>query len=136
MLATATSRTVAKAVTRALAEEFQKNPVFEDVNFTSLIARLETLKLRSPSASNPPEMLEAFHGRLSATWLQALRLEADWVNLSPSELQALEQYLYIHWLMVRCRLAAVRLSPATWNAIETRMLKPPKRMESGPGCGP
>ncbi len=125
-LATPTSRTIAKAVTRALAAELQKNPVFADVNFTGLIARLETLKLRSPSTGNTPEMLEAFHERLSSTWFQALRLDADWVNLDATELQTLEHYLYIQWLMVRCRLAAVRVSPATWNALETRMLKGPE----------
>ncbi|PSB35594.1 NACHT domain-containing protein [Stenomitos frigidus] len=117
-----TSRTIAQALTKALAQEFHQSKVFKNVNFKAVVARLEALKLREPTASQP-DAQQAYSDRLSHLWLHALQLDADLVNLTEAELQALENYLYANWLMVRCKQAAVRVSPQTWGAIEHRMLR-------------
>mgnify|MGYP002777181419 CR=1 FL=1 len=123
MLATNPSRTIAKAVTEALANEFHKSRILGDVNFKALLARLQALKLRAPSPSQPAADLESFNDRLSQVWLNALNLDTELVNLTETELQALEHYLYANCLIVRCKQAAVRVSPQTWNQIEAGMLK-------------
>ena len=46
------------------------------------------------------------------------------VDLSESELKALDNYFYANLLMVECKNAAVRISPKTWKEIESRMLLP------------
>lgn len=123
VMATTQPRTIARAVTRALAQELEKGRVFKTVNFISLIARLEALKLKAPDNNQPEEVIQAFSDRISQTWLSALHLDQELVNLSEPELAALEKYLYANWLIVRCKQAAVRVSPQAWEAIAFRMLR-------------
>lgn len=117
-----TPRAVAQALTRALAQEFHRLQVFQGVHFKALVARLEALKLREPHTSEPYEAQRAYSDRLAQIWQKALGLDGDLVNLSEAELGNLETYLYINWLILRCKQAAVRVSPTTWHAIEAEML--------------
>lgn len=48
---------------------------------------------------------------------------ADTAILSVEEAYALNNYLYVTELMIRCKEAAVRVSPDTWAGIEDRMLR-------------
>lgn len=117
------SRTIAKAVIDALSAQFAKHKLFTNVNFNALLARLRLLKLDTPSSTQSEAEIETYNDRLSRAWLNALRLDAEQVNLTELELRSLEDYLYANWLIVRCKQAAVRVSPQTWAAIESRMLK-------------
>lgn len=119
---TTTPRTIGKAVTDALVNELEKSKLFVDVNFKALIARLQVLKLKAPGSNQPEADLQAFNDRLSQLWLHALKLDAELVNLSEAELGAIEQYFYINWLMIRCKQAAVRVTPKTWTLIEDKLL--------------
>jgi hypothetical protein len=116
------TRAFARAMTQALAEELEKLKIFCDVNFNVLMARLEAVKTKMPDVRQPAEVHQAFQSQISHTWLNALRLNPALVSLSESELQSLEHYLYAHCLMVKCKQSAVRVSPKTWEAIESRML--------------
>nr|WP_254449289.1 hypothetical protein [Anabaena sp. UHCC 0253] len=44
------------------------------------------------------------------------------VDLSEEEIKALDNYIGANRLIIQCKEAAVRVSPATWEAIEARML--------------
>jgi hypothetical protein len=123
MIANNPSRSVAKAVIEALVGQFEKNRVFINVNFNVLIERLRVLRSEAPTASQSDTTMQALNDRMSRVWLNALRLDPELVNLTEQELKALENYLYANWLMVRCKQAAVRVTPATWGAIEARMLQ-------------
>jgi uncharacterized transporter YbjL len=79
---------------------------------------LQVLRTKAPDIRQPAEVHQAFQNQISQIWLNTLQLEPAIVNLSESELQNLEQYLYAHCLIARCKQAAVRVSPKTWNAIE------------------
>ena len=46
------------------------------------------------------------------------------LELSKLEIETLDNYLYANLLMVECKKVAVRVSPETWNGIESRMLLP------------
>lgn len=116
-------RTVARALTHALAQEFEKAKLLRNTDFKALIARLEALKLRAPDKNQPQNVQQEFHDRLSQIWLHVLKLDNDLVNLTEAELQSLEHYLYAYWLIVRCKQAAVRVSPNVWQGIEARMLR-------------
>lgn len=112
------TRAFARAMTDSLANELEKLKLFSDVNFNTLISKLQVLRTKAPDIRQPAEVHQAFQNQISQTWLHTLRLEPALVNLSESELQNLEQYLYAHCLIARCKQAAVRVSPKTWGAIE------------------
>jgi NACHT domain len=116
------TRAFARAMTQALAGELEKLKIFCNVNFNVLMARLEAVKTKMPDVRQPAEVHQAFQSQISHTWLNALQLNPALVSLSDSELQSLEHYLYAHCLMVKCKQSAVRVSPKTWEAIESRML--------------
>jgi hypothetical protein len=61
------------------------------------------------------------------TWYNALKLKTEWLNLSETESNALVNYLHANKLMIRCKEAAVRVSPQVWAEIESRMLTVPEQ---------
>jgi len=60
------------------------------------------------------------------SWIETLRLNLDWMNLTEKEVSDLEKYCYITELIVRCRQVAMRVTPQTWQKIESQMFKPSK----------
>lgn len=48
------------------------------------------------------------------------------LDLSSSEIKALDKYLDANLLMIECKKAALRVSPETCQGIESRMLLPLK----------
>ncbi|PZV14390.1 MAG: hypothetical protein DCF21_12915, partial [Leptolyngbya sp.] len=63
------------------------------------------------------EIVEAFEKNLN--------LKADSLPFSVREFKQMANYLYILELMVRCKEAAVRVSPHVWAGIESRMVTVP-----------
>ncbi len=117
------TRAFARALTQTLAEELQQLKIFCNVDFTGLMAQLAVLKTRMPNSRSSAASQQTWQTRITQTWLTALQLDGALVDLSDPELQALEDYLYAHCLMVRCQQAAVRVSPPTWATIEAQMLQ-------------
>ena len=68
-------------------------------------------------------MQRVFGDRIRQLWYNALNLTPDLLNLSESELTALQNYFYANELMVRCKESAVRVTEGVWAGIEERMLK-------------
>ncbi len=61
--------------------------------------------------------------RLFNYWSEAFQFDLNVLaNLGKKDQKSLENYLYGYELMVRCKEAAVRVSPPVWEAIETRMV--------------
>jgi predicted metal-dependent hydrolase len=116
------TRAFTRALTHAIAQELEKIKIFRTVNFTVLFARLEAFKAKAPGIYQSYKAHQGFNNRVSQTWLNALKLNSEFVCLSDRESMALEHYLYINLLIVQCKQAAVRVSPQTWDAIEQRML--------------
>ncbi|WP_371418120.1 hypothetical protein [Anabaena sp. UHCC 0253] len=56
------------------------------------------------------------------TLLNGFNLTPEMVDLSEEEIKALDNYIGANRLIIQCKEAAVRVSPATWEAIEARML--------------
>jgi hypothetical protein len=100
--------------------------VFKDVDFKTLISRLEVLKAKVPDDRQPREIRKKFGDRFFQTCLQAFKLTPEMVNLSQQEIRAWDNYFYANWLIIQCKQAAVWVSPQTWAAIEDRMLLPPQ----------
>ncbi|MBN3945024.1 MAG: NACHT domain-containing protein [Nostoc sp. NMS7] len=105
--------------------ELKKSEIFNNVNFTMLIAQLEALKATIPDDKQSKEVRLAFAKRLQQTLLNAFNLTLEMIDLSEEEAKALENYLYANHLIIQCKQASVWVSPTTWEAIEARMLLVP-----------
>jgi hypothetical protein len=103
---------------RALA----RAKIFTSVDFQALVNQLEAMENSVPGNNAPIEERRSFVNRLRQTWYEAFHLDPEWLDLSEEEIRSLEDYLYANELMIRCKEAAVRVSPQVWEAIESRML--------------
>jgi hypothetical protein len=102
----------------------EKWKIYQEINYSKLIATLEELKQEIPDNNESKEVRQAFGQRIIHIWLTAFQLTPEMIDLSASELTALDNYFYANLLMVECKKAAVRVSPKTWEGIESRMLLP------------
>ena len=120
----ARANTLDNALDSALdsALTLEKTNIFQGINFTVLITRLNALKAQIPSNDQPLDIHRALAEQLQQTWFNALQLNSDQVSLSKAEVKALINYLEANQLMVQCKKAAVRVSRQTWEEIEARML--------------
>jgi hypothetical protein len=96
--------------------------IFNLIDFVDLISQLEPLKNQTLDEEQPDEIHQAFADRIWQTWYATLDLNPEGVDLSDEEIAALENYLYANELFIRCQEAAARVSPKTWEGIESRML--------------
>src|SRR4028119_2227666 len=121
----AIANAIANANANAIAKKFKKFKIFKDVNWTELIAQLTALKDRFPEANQSDQIDLAFFDCLLDTWCNALHLNREIVKLSQEEAEALADYLSANYLIIQCKEAAERISPKTWEEIESRMLVVP-----------
>lgn len=121
------ARALTKASAQVLTSTYDLVQVFNaPVNFISLLAALKSSLLPRPDNQESLEHLQTFYRHLPQLWCEALNLDSAILSLSEAEAQALDNYLYIHELMVHCKQASVRVSRDVWEEIESRMLLPPK----------
>jgi hypothetical protein len=123
--ARARARELDLAIARAcdLTQQYEKVEIFQSADFSNLIGQLEALKSEAPDDEQPDEVRQAFTNRILHLWFQTLHLNPKIVTLSEEEVIALNHYFYINELMVRCKEAAVRVSPQVWAEIEDRIAK-------------
>jgi hypothetical protein len=107
---------------RARDLEFENLNIFNAVDFAQLTLDLADLKVTLADEQQPIEVRQATSDRVWQTWYDALHINPDWLDLAPAEITALQDYFYINELLIRCKAAAIRVTPATWAGIETRML--------------
>ncbi|KAM3113313.1 NACHT domain-containing protein [Phormidesmis sp. 146-33] len=116
---------LALALDLDLALALVRAQIFNSVDFSALSQQLEAMKAQVPGNDELVEVRRAFANRIRQTWYEALHLDPEWLDLSEEEERSLENYLYANELMVRCKEAALRVSPQVWDGIESRMLTIP-----------
>ena len=104
----------------ALDRFCEQMKIFHSIDFTQVIFKLEALT--PPDNSQPPEVRRVFVDQIQKLWFDTLQLDPAIVEFSEEESQLFASYLYANELMVRCKEAAVRVSPELWAGIEARML--------------
>lgn len=124
-IANANSYDIAISNAISYARELEELKIFKDVNFTVLIARLKALEAKVPDDKQPPEVRRKFIIRIVQTWLHAFNLRSELLKLSLAEAEAINNYFYANFLILKCKQTAVRVSPKTWEGIEERMLLVP-----------
>ncbi|MEM1393332.1 MAG: NACHT domain-containing protein [Cyanobacteria bacterium P01_H01_bin.150] len=117
-----TSRALSHAFSRTVVKQLDDFRIFKYVEFKTLVTRLNRIKNQAPRNYEPYRAHKGFNNRVSNIWFNSLNLNSDLVNLSNEELAALDNFIYINSLVVRCKQAAVRVSTKTWSEIENRML--------------
>lgn len=105
------------------SEKFQ---IYRGVDYSQLISALEKLKQLIPDeiVSGLVQVHRIIAQQFIQTWLQAFHLTPEMLDLSQSEIKALDNYFYANLLMVECKKSAVLVSKETWSEIESRMLLP------------
>jgi hypothetical protein len=103
--------------------ELKKLKIFNNSDFDLIFTQIEIFKAQIP------EQVRTFHGigrllccLVLSSWFQVLNLDAEFIKLSVEESKALEKFVVINRLIVRCKEAAVWVSPQVWAGIEERML--------------
>ncbi|MEM6253145.1 MAG: NACHT domain-containing protein [Cyanobacteria bacterium P01_D01_bin.156] len=110
---------------RAFAERLFLLKIFKRENLGSLFQALKNLQKDIPSRNASKVEIYAFRKKLSEAWFSVLELTEYEVRLSPTQYVVLANYLYICELMVRCKEAAIRVSPEVWEDIESHILNIP-----------
>lgn len=105
-----------------LLHEFETAKIFRELELQLLISKLKNLHSKAPHNGFPLKDREAFAKRLFSVWLSDLQIQQSWVDLDIGEARFIENYFYANELIVRCKEAAVRVSPQVWAGIEERML--------------
>jgi len=101
----------------------RKLKVFQQFNFACLNSNLETLKIQAPNNGVPDSARREFAKKIWETWLRAFNLPPELILLSEQEVENLSYYLYANLLIIKCKEAAMSVSPDTWVEVESRMLK-------------
>lgn len=106
----------------------EKYQIYQDVSYSELIATLKQFKQLVPKYSEPREVRQSLGKQMIDVCLQAFHLAPEIINLSKEEFDRLDSYLDANLLMVECKNSAVRVSPETWEGIESRMLLPARNI--------
>lgn len=99
-----------------LAQRLQQLEIFQGEAIAILIEKLQEM-------GNCSTDTDTFSQNLQHCFLEAFALTSELMFLSETEIQVFKNYLYANQLIVRCKQAAVRVSPQTWAEIESRMLR-------------
>ncbi|MEM9904527.1 MAG: NACHT domain-containing protein [Cyanobacteria bacterium P01_D01_bin.44] len=105
-----------------LAKRVSLVGIFRAIDFPALTSTLENLKSINPNAEASRQQKHPARSNIFELWFSALDVPEASVSLPPEEIQSLADYFYICELMVRCKEAAVRVSPEVWADIEARLV--------------
>jgi GTPase SAR1 family protein len=92
--------------------------IFGEIKFDLLLHQLLMLK----KSVYDPEERRKRSNQLRQKVIQMLNYNPEWDTLLPEEVANLEKYLYLNEMLIRCKQAAIKVSPRTWQRIENNML--------------
>lgn len=105
----------------ALVKRMEQVNIFKGVDLQKLVQKfneqLNFIKAaRVGQSVTPPE--ESIH----ETWLSVLGITDDMLTISREEMENYIHYLHVVELIIACKEAAGRVTPAIWNRIENQLL--------------
>ena len=104
-----------------VAQQLQTFSVFGDIS--PLLEGLNALQTSIPGNNDSSEVHCQFRQVLWETWLNSFQLDPQLLDLTPGEKQALTDYFYACYLLVKCRDVARSITPGTWEVISGRMVQ-------------
>ncbi|MGK7884397.1 MAG: NACHT domain-containing NTPase [Crocosphaera sp.] len=107
-----------------LANMLEKDKIFNEIDYSQLLSKLEALKTNIPDNEASREVRTNIVENLYQIWNYTFYLTPELVNLTMEKLEEIDNnYFYINLLMLQCTDAAVNVSTETWEGIEDRMLR-------------
>ncbi len=120
-------RTRVQALSRAraldLAREYQGLGIFNVNSIDSIVSDLNKYYTSAKKISQKDR--GDFKLEITNIFAENLNYDVDDFSLSRQEINQLSDYFYLLELMIRCKEAAVRVSPQVWEGIESRMVTVP-----------
>ncbi|MBD2113976.1 MULTISPECIES: NACHT domain-containing protein [Cyanophyceae] len=116
------AKALAPDLTIDLALSLDKLKIFKFANFTDLIAKVSASESDSKDESQSHKIFGEPVNCILKIWWDTLQIDPTSLILKDKELRALENYFYANELMVKCKEAAVRVTPELWAEIEERMV--------------
>ncbi|MEM6437262.1 MAG: hypothetical protein AAF773_25900, partial [Cyanobacteria bacterium P01_D01_bin.115] len=109
----------ALSLTQDLVQTFHTLRILDAPQMATLVQQLTALN--KPNGT-PNSTSDEPRNRALKFWLDAVHLPTDLLPLSELDIVGLSNYLYAMELIVRCKEAAVRVSPQVWQGIQARIL--------------
>ena len=110
-------------------KKLKKFGVYESRQINNLLDKLRRLKEQVPAQELSIKIHRYFANQIIQTVLQAFQLTTEMIDLSPEEIQALENYFYANKLIMDCQKVSSHDSQRIWEQIEARMLLPKSSWE-------
>jgi hypothetical protein len=101
----------------------EKSGIFTELKLSKLTNQLRDLQ--SGLFGSDIIQIKKKYELFMYAYLEAFHLTQELITYSNEESQALEKYLYSIDLLLKCKKESARLSPATWDVIESELLLPP-----------
>jgi hypothetical protein len=108
-----------------VVKQFRSLEIIGTDFFDSLIENLENVKTRINEHSLRQEAYKEFRSEILACFNGNQNHKLHSLMFSNEDEKHLADYFYLLELMVRCKDAAVRVSPQVWEGIESRMVTVP-----------
>ncbi len=108
-----------------IAEEYQEMKIFKTDLIDGLITDLNKLKNYNSDKSSTYDIRREFVAKIIECFSKNLKTNFYLMGISKEGCKQIKKYFYILELMIRCKEAAVRVSPQVWAAIESRMVTVP-----------
>lgn len=109
---------------RTRSHALNRSEILTCANFPALVTQLKALESNFPNINQAQEIYREFARKLLQICIESFNFNKVLLNISETEGKIIEKYFYTSYLIIQCRKAAVRVSPQTWEMIETQMLLP------------
>jgi hypothetical protein len=109
-----------------LAEEYKSLGVFNENILDKWTVVLGNFKAIVRNQKNSGKTYKEVKTIIINSFFEIFTLDIETIQFSQMEVEKISNYFYLLELMVRCKEAAVRVSPQVWQGIESRMLTVPK----------
>ncbi|MEA5470879.1 NACHT domain-containing protein [Spirulina sp. 06S082] len=119
---------VFKKLINAVEEMKGLQPVFTHLNIPTFLGQLKALQEQIPGKEASQEVRRAFAQKILDTNLVAFNLKFELINWTEEEAKEIDNYHYATHILIECKEAAARVSPATWANIEERMFRVPAHL--------
>src|SRR5579883_172686 len=98
-----------------LAIYFQEKNIFDNINLNSFLKSLENIKLKQLNNNQQNHTRQRLFSILVCQiFVEKFKLNYDILTFSVEEVKSLEHYLYINYLLLKCKQESLRLSPKIW----------------------
>ena len=108
-------------IVTSVAKTQALNTLFETSKRNRIVDQLEEIAA-IPAISAPSEEWQEWADKINEFWSNILHFDKASIQFTATEAEALESYLYITYLLICSKDAAVRVPKQAWEELEARLL--------------